>query len=381
MSMVAQEQAAKNQENIVPGRAPNYNYSAATPMMQIMRNMIPRFLFDGAQFTDINAVIEKAVDHETWNKEWSGVAKRYADLAERAAGYRRWVTARDTTFLAALYYHFAQATVFAAVPEKQNAYRNCVDQYHAMTYFYEGRVEVVTVPFASVNFPGYLWKPVGVGKPPVVLVFHGADSSKEEYHNFCRFFVERGMATLVIDGPGQGESRLFNNLLMDEHFHRAGSAAFDYIQCRSDLDGARVAVAGQCLGGFQALQLVAHDERFKACFALSPFYRLSCWLQDWVPVPLKQQVMYIYGKRNIQEIREFMDKITLEEAAAGITCPVLIAHGTNDRFVPNEDVQELINRIPGDRQLKAYPGGLHALLNYWVEARSDAADWIADQLK
>ena len=34
---------------------------------------------------------------------------------------------------------------------------------------------------------------------------NGADSVKEEYHNWARQFVRRGLAVLTIDGPGQGE--------------------------------------------------------------------------------------------------------------------------------------------------------------------------------
>ena len=48
--------------------------------------------------------------------------------------------------------------------------------------------------------------PAGAERPPLVILIPGLDSTKEEFFNFERVFLDRGLATLSLDGPGQGEA-------------------------------------------------------------------------------------------------------------------------------------------------------------------------------
>ena len=43
-------------------------------------------------------------------------------------------------------------------------------------------------------------------RPPLVVLIPGLDSTKEEFFHWEDVFLRRGMATLSMDGPGQGES-------------------------------------------------------------------------------------------------------------------------------------------------------------------------------
>ena len=52
---------------------------------------------------------------------------------------------------------------------------------------------------------GNLRRPAGADRPPLVLLIPGLDSTKEEFFRLEELFLARGMATLSIDGPGQGE--------------------------------------------------------------------------------------------------------------------------------------------------------------------------------
>ncbi len=48
--------------------------------------------------------------------------------------------------------------------------------------------------------------PHGAGPHPTVLLIPGLDSTKEEFRDVERSFLDRGMATFALDGPGQGEA-------------------------------------------------------------------------------------------------------------------------------------------------------------------------------
>ena len=51
-----------------------------------------------------------------------------------------------------------------------------------------------------------LRRPAGEAPAPLVVLIPGLDSTKEEFFHWEQVFLDRGMATLSLDGPGQGET-------------------------------------------------------------------------------------------------------------------------------------------------------------------------------
>src|SRR5258706_13898217 len=94
----------------------------------------------------------------------------------------------------------------------------------------------------------------------------GLDSTKEELHAYEEPFLARGMAVLAIDGPGQGEAEYDIPICGD--YERAGTAAVDWIETRTDLDARRIAIWGGSLGGDDPPRAAAYAKRFKAGLAL-----------------------------------------------------------------------------------------------------------------
>ena len=113
--------------------------------------------------------------------------------------------------------------------------------------------------------PGYVRRPVGVDRPPVVVLIAGLDSTKEEFHTFTALFLRRGVATLAFDGPGQGELEF--DLPIEAEFEKPLGAVLDWLSTRSDLDSSRVAAAGVSLGGY-------YVARAPAFAATHPTWRL-----------------------------------------------------------------------------------------------------------
>ncbi len=72
-------------------------------------------------------------------------------------------------------------------------------------------------------------RPRGVMAPPVVIIFGGADGWREEYHGAGLALVERGVAALLLDGPGQGETRILGGLHLQPGIERAFAAAIRFL--------------------------------------------------------------------------------------------------------------------------------------------------------
>ncbi len=114
---------------------------------------------------------------------------------------------------------------------------------------------------------GYLRKPKGIARPPVVVIWGGIDAYKEERQ--VDLYLAGGLATLAVDIPGTGEAPLAGSIDAE----RMWDDIFDWVARRLDLDGQRIAVIGASTGGYWAAK-VAHTHRVE-------FARLSAmaaWL-------------------------------------------------------------------------------------------------------
>ena len=120
------------------------------------------------------------------------------------------------------------------------------------------------------SFPGifvHALNPKGK-KTPCVVRFGGFDTQKEmQYVRGTPDLVRRGISYLLVDGPGQGEMIRYRNMYLRPDFEIAGSAAYDYLAKRPDVDANRIGVVAMSLGGYYAPRIAAMDPRFAACIA------------------------------------------------------------------------------------------------------------------
>src|ERR1700704_6459480 len=102
---------------------------------------------------------------------------------------------------------------------------------------------------------GLLRNPAAVDRPPVLLMIPGLDSVKEELQATADYFLRRGIATLAIDGPGQGETEFARNI--EPAYEKPAGAAIDWLEGRHDVDASRIGVYGVSLGGYYAVRVAA----------------------------------------------------------------------------------------------------------------------------
>ncbi|OOM79025.1 2,6-dihydropseudooxynicotine hydrolase [Clostridium puniceum] len=356
----------------------NYNYDANTKIMKVMENMIPRFIFNGAQYTDIEKVMANAYDRKSWYNEWIKLGDEYEKLAKKSEEESFFISAKEYYLLASNCYRTSHVIIYQTNEEKISSYKQEILCYQKAAKYFDGELQKVRIPYKETEVSGYLWKPMNIDKPPCVVVIHGADSTKEEYHTFNEYFIKRGVAVLIIDGPGQGESILFSNIHMDNNFENVAKATMDFLQKREDIDKNRIAIAGQCMGAYQALRSAASDDRFKACVAISPFYYLESWTKESVPMALKKMVIHVYNLKGYDELKEFAPTISLENVLHNIKCPVMVMHGSKDVFVEECDAEKIMEEIKATKKFIVYPEGVHALLNHFKESRTKMADWICN---
>jgi esterase FrsA len=192
----------------------------------------------------------EGLDPESWAACWGAAADRFAD-----AGAGR------EALLEAYRFSFLGRYPVPNHPAKEAQYAR------ARTFFLEAAslddppVQRVSVPVDDGELPFYVLRPAGVERPPVVMVWGGIDTWKEEmYERTGTLFRSKGYAVLLLDIPGVGESPV----LAGPDAERQWTPVFDWLAAQDDLDASRCAAVGASFGGYWAMKLAyTHRDRLR----------------------------------------------------------------------------------------------------------------------
>jgi len=349
--------------------APDKRVAAATA------HWAARFVANGTSYPDFQATMARITRWDDWCREWGRTARHYEQLAEGAEAAGRTVTAGEAWRRAALCWHWGKF-VFTDHPEEQRAaHERTVACFRRGAGTLSPPAEPVRVPYAGSTLAAYLRIPPG--EPgPVVIMIPGLDSVKEELQATAESMLRRGLAVIAIDGPGQGEAEY--EFPIEPAYERVVTAVADYLKGRDDLDPDRLGVFGVSLGGYYAARSAAYEPRVRAAVDLAGPYR---WDQDWDALPSQTRTTFQTrsGAASPAQARERAAALTLTDAAARITCPLLVVHGGRDRLIPAYHAERLVREAPG-AELMLYPDGSHGVTNHAFESRAAMADWLAARL-
>ena len=338
----------------------------------------PRFVANGVVLTDFEEITGALQSYNGWCAAWSARAAHHEQLGREALKGGHELTAGECLQRAGLYYHFASFLFVHDLPQMKNAHMKGVACRHAALPLLRPAGERVEIPYRGGTLPGILRKPAGAEKPPVVVMAVGLDSTKEEGDAYEAPFLARGLATLMFDGPGQGESQY--DFAIRGDYEVPVKAVVDYVETRKDLDSSRVGMWGVSLGGYYAPRAVAFEKRIKACIALGgPFNFGTAW--DGLPELTREAFRVRSHARTQEEAKKNAATLSLEGIAQNIACPIFIVNGRLDRIVPAADAERLAREVKGPVELMMIEDGNHIATNRAYRWRSQSADWMAEQLR
>ena len=339
----------------------------------------PRFTSQGVDMNDFLAVTSGLEQWPEWLPAWVANGDMHAELAEDAEDQGRALTAGEAYVRAALSYHFAKFVWMVDFDLYVDATRRAIDALYAAHRLLDPTAERVEAPLDDFTIAGNLRLPrdsVSRGKPPLVLLLPGLDSTKEEFFAWENVFLERGLATFSLDGPGQGETGLHSSIY--PNYEVAATAILDAIAGRDDVDLGRIGAAGVSLGGYYAPRAAAYEKRIKAAVGISgPFNFAACW--QTMPGPTRDTVAHHTGSASQEEAREKAALLDLSEAAPLIDQPLLCITGRLDRLIPWQQTRKIAETAP-NAEFGMWDEGNHVCNNIPYKYRPLTADWLAEHL-
>jgi pimeloyl-ACP methyl ester carboxylesterase len=332
----------------------------------------PRFVQGGVDFNDFQRTVAGIERWEDWLDAWRALGDAHAELAREAETATRNVTAGDAWLRAAVAYHFGKF-VWVVDPDRS---REVAEAAVEALYAAHRTLDPTAERIEADTVVGNLRRPAQVERPPLVLIIPGLDSTKEEFFTLEDVFLRRGMATLSLDGPGQGETGY--ELPIRHDYEVAATAALDMLDGRDDLDLERVGALGVSLGGYYAPRAAAFEPRITAVAGISgPFNFGALW--DQLPELTRETFAHKAGAASDDEARERALALDLDGVLETLDRPALFVTGRHDRLIPVESTERQAAAAPHG-SLAVIEDGNHVCANVPYRSRPLVADWLREHL-
>jgi 2,6-dihydroxypseudooxynicotine hydrolase len=341
-----------------------------------LRHWAPRFIANGVDYSDLVRTVSRMRTWGDWLAQWSQTARGYEALAADAESRGSRISAGEAWRRAAMCWHFGKFLFFEDPDGAARAQQRMTACYDRGLSSLEPPGEKVGVPYRGVHMAGILRRPPSAERPPLVIMVPGLDSTKEELQATAEFLLRRGLATLAIDGPGQGETERLLNIEVDSE--RFVGAAIDFVESLSSVNATRIGLFGVSLGGYYVVRAAAFEPRIRATVENAGPYRIGERF-DELPLMTRTALQHRSGAKSADEARARALALDLSGVAALVISPLLVAHGTDDGVVPFSDAERIVAEAR-NATLARFEHGNHAMSNQAFQMRSSTADWLADQL-
>jgi fermentation-respiration switch protein FrsA (DUF1100 family) len=301
------------------------------------------------------------------------------------------IAARESYFIAALLYGSAQWPIFEVTRENLALNEKKAAAYAKYMELADHEIRKVEIPFGGngKSLPGYLHLPLkrGTGRIPAVWAIGGMDSIKEVgVALYGDKLLERGIAVLALEGPGQGECCVREIHPTATNWMQAGPLVLSWLRSQSEIDPDRIALSGVSMGSFWGTQVASVDDRLKGCVFRSVCHEPGMNTIFNVASPtFKLRFMYMAGFTDEAEFDKFAQTLSLKGVGEKIKIPYLVMAGEDDQLSPIEYTYDLFETISAPKQLLVYEGAEHGLVGSSAAALGPSqttyfADWLKDRL-
>ena len=324
--------------------------------------------------------------YRDWPTQWFKAGDQYLERGHKALSNGHRQTACQMLFSGAACYHLAgymHHDIGRLLPETKHSMLRAVEIYWEAASLFSPPSVLIEIAFDGTTLRPFLRLPRGVARPPCVILIGGANSNMINMHAVSDYYLDRGMATIGLDGPGQGEFRArTGRALRVKDYDRALGAVADWLQKDDRVDGTRIGIYGRATGSLLAIHATANDKRFKAIVAHPAAFNFTNFFEQAFAHTLvshRLEICSFLGATTLEEgTRLAREQLTLEDVADRVDFPILAVCSADDETMPATESAILQQRVKGPVEIVTFPGKGHggpSRLSLPLEA-----DWMRDRL-
>lgn len=239
-------------------------------------------------------------------------------------------------------------------------YNYPVDSQPAIFKQFNAKVEEINFTTGDdINISGW-WipSPKLASEDPTLIILHSLGGTRQDFLKFNLPIWQQGFNLALIDMRSHGES-VGEYFTYGDRERKDISQLIDFLEKDRKQTSEDIAVIGISAGGAVAISSAAYDKRIQALITISAFADLKKTIVKQVP-----WLPSFWRKRAIaraEEIAKFsIEDISPIKQIAKVTCPILIVHGTLDKYIPFTNGEKLYDAAKGEKVFYAVEGGNHS---------------------
>ncbi len=344
----------------------------------VVENWFPRFLANGLDYFDVRRMLDAIATWDDWAPVWTEAAERYADLGHAALATGHRVTAAEHLRRAALTMQFAQFVLTDQPDLRKVLQGRQADLYAACAPLLDPPAGRVEIGEGAEIVLGYLRTPPASPSsvlPGLVVLLPGLESTKEQFSTYEPYFLRRGVATLSVEGPGQGEHAA---PFRSTAYGRAMSAVATHLLSLEGVDTNRVVVLGTSFGGHLALRFADRFPNLRGVVDIAGPYDLDDF--DGLQPVTQESLRDFVGADGLDEAKRLLSDVSLDGVLEKIRVPVLVVHGERDAIIPVSHAHRIVRGLGELAEARHDSAGNHSCNNLATVVRPFVADWVADRL-
>src|SRR5699024_3519105 len=207
----------------------------------------------------------------------------------------------------------------------------------------------------------------------VVLVLGGVDGWSMDWDGLGQQIAHEGYIAVVLDGPGQGESRYTHETYLGPTWIRAYRSVIDYMN--SLADGLPLFAVGNSMAAGMVLQIQSVYGAFSGVCSNGPVKDMS---QLFSSKTYARKLAAFRGKSvSLDSARDIFGAIDLTPDRVKQATPVLLLQGDEDPMVPVSDGRTVLawtqSAVPsfalferGEHVINRFPADKHLLIRSWL---------------
>lgn len=305
---------------------------------------------------------------------WLAAAESLAErLCARIGDARSEATRRDLRLRASALLRMAQMMMLADDETRRSLYRRAAALFGDAFARPDMRrvVETGGGPVVSWLLPAETGPARGT-----ILIIGGIEGWAMDLCGLGEAVAARGFDAVLLDGPGQGETRLEHaHFLTTDWRETLGEVVGEAAARRPGLP---VGIIGNSMGGNFALLLASADARIAACCN-----------NGGLPDPLTQRARSGFfpkmeafcGPADAGEVDRIWTSAAVTEERLTLTCPLLIVQGGLDPLVSVEASGQMLGWArSAERRMHVFEDGDHCIYKRPADKHALIGDWFVETM-
>ncbi|MFZ2503105.1 MAG: alpha/beta fold hydrolase [Nocardioides sp.] len=332
----------------------------------------------GVDRSDALELRERVLLGEDWMQAASDLADSCSGRADEAPQVGGGPTRALYLRRASALLRMAQVMMLIDTPERCSLYARAGELYGQAAELTGDRIRVeLDVPGEGGPLIGWMIPAAGAVVGSVVMI-GGIEGYAMDFDEMGRTLAARGADVLLLDGPGQGETRFVSGRYLDPGWRDAFRVAIDYLEERAP--ARPIGLVGNSMGGSLAMAIAATDPRVAACCSNGGLP--APWLVSPEVGIFFAKMASFCGTDDADRAIQTWSTVNPLSAGSNRDHALLVLHGDHDPMISSEKSGALLDGASaGDRHMVVFSDGIHCLYNHQQDRDALIADWLGAQLR